>query len=88
MITNAFIDFAYFLINGIINFIPHSEGFPQAFHDAMSGLGGYVDIWSPVVPMSVLLTCITLVFSVEIGVFGFKTVKWVISHIPWIGGKG
>jgi len=88
MITGALINFAFFLINGIVNFLPHSEGFPQAFHDAMSGLGGYVDIWTPVIPMDVLLICVTFCFTVEIAIFGFKTIKWVISHIPWIGGKG
>jgi len=88
MITTAFIDFGYFLLNGIISLFPSSVGFPQAAHDAMAGLGGYVGIWTPILPMATLLTVITLVFSVEIGIFGFKTGKWVISHIPWIGGKG
>lgn len=88
MITSAFIDFAYYLLNGIIGFLPSSSGFPQAAHDAMTGLGGYVGIWAPILPMATLVTVITLVFTVEIGIFGFKTTKWVISHLPWIGGKG
>jgi hypothetical protein len=40
------------------------------------------------VPVSVMLWCLTLVFGVEIAIFGFKTIKWIISFIPLIGGKG
>lgn len=88
MITTAIINLAYFLINGLISFFPVGTGFPSAAHDAAIALGGYLGILSPLIPTSTLLTCLTLVLTVELAIFGFKTLKWVISHIPWIGGKG
>lgn len=88
MITNAILQLAYFVISGVINLLPTSTGFPSDVHTAMSGLGGYMAIWNPLVPVATMLTCLGIVFSVEIAVFGFKTVKWLISHIPFIGGKG
>jgi len=54
----------------------------------MAGLGGYLTMWSPILPISTLIACLTLVFGVEIGIFSFKGIKWIISHIPFIGGKG
>jgi len=88
MIPNAIILIAYSILSWLIGILPNSIGFPTEAHTAMSGLGGYLAIWSPILPMATMLTVITLVFGVEIGIFSFKGIKWIISHIPWIGGKG
>lgn len=88
MIITLVINLGYQLLNFIIQRFPDSTGFPADAHSAMSSLGGYLGMWSPVLPITTLITCLTLVFSVEISIFGFKTTKWVISHIPQIGGKG
>jgi len=88
MIITAIIYLAYFLLSGIIGLFPASTGFPTEAHQAMAGLGAYLGIWSPILPIATLVTVVTLVFSVEIAIFTFKGVKWVISHIPQIGGKG
>lgn len=83
------------LLNGLYGFLtfliglfPTGTGFPTAFHTAVTNLGGYLHILDPLVPISTLLTCLTLVFTVEIAIFGFKTFKWIFGHVPLIGGKG
>lgn len=88
MIITGIILIAYSLLSWLIGVFPDSTGFPQDAHTAMSSLGGYMGIWSPILPIATLLVLVGLVFSVEIAIFGFKGVKWIISHIPWIGGKG
>jgi len=88
MITDAFINFAYTVVNFIFGIFPTGGTFPTAFHTAMSTLGGYVHLLDPLVPMATLLTCVTLVFGVEIGVFGFKVFRWLFSYVPLVGGKG
>lgn len=88
MIITALINFVYFVISSIINLFPVSSGFPSDVHTAMSGLGGYLGIVSPLVPLATLLSCLTIVFSVEIAIFGFHTFKWIFAHVPFIGGKG
>jgi len=88
MIPNAILTIAYSILNWLIELLPASTGWPTEAHAAMSGLGGYMGVWSPVLPLTTLATVITVIFSVEIGIFGFKTVKWVMSHIPFIGGRG
>jgi len=88
MITTTIINIAYGVLNWIIGLLPLSTGFPSDAHTAIRTLGGYLGIASPLVPITTLLTVLTLIFSIEIGIFGFKTVKWIISHVPFVGGRG
>jgi len=88
MITNAILNIGFIMLQWIINLFPQSTGYDSSFHTAMSSLGGYLAIWTPILPIGILSTLLLLVFSVELAIFGFKSVKWIISHIPWIGGKG
>lgn len=88
MLTTAIINLGYTLISGLISIFPTGTGFPTGFHTAVTNLGGYLHILDPLVPISTLLTCLTLVFTVEIAIFGFKTFKWIFGHVPFIGGKG
>jgi len=88
MIFTPFVYLAFYVFGFIINVLPHGSGFPPEVHDAVTGLGGYLGIWSPIIPISTLATCVGLAFAVEIAIFGFKSFKWIVSHIPWIGGKG
>lgn len=88
MITDILITFAYTIINAIINIFPTSTGFSGDVNTAFTALGGYVGIWKSILPISTLATCLSLVIGIELSVFLFKTLKWIISHIPQIGGKG
>lgn len=88
MIPDAIINFAYSFIAFFIGLIPPSQGFPTDALTSAQTIGGYVGIFSPVISIATLASTLTLVFSVEIGVFGFKTLKWIVSHVPLIGGKG
>lgn len=72
----------------LIGLFPTGTGFPEGFHTAVTALGGYFHILDPLVPISTLLTCLSLIFGVEIAIFGFRTLKWLISHIPFLGGRG
>jgi len=88
MITTLFISFGTYLINAILSIFPTGTGFSSSFHTAVTALGGYLHILDPLVPISILLTCLTTIITAEILLFGFKTFKWLASHIPFIGGKG
>lgn len=78
----------YNFLQFIINIFPSGTGFPAEVHSAFNTLGGYVGLMDVFIPISTLLTCLTLLFSVEIAIFGFKTTKWIIHYIPVIGGRG
>jgi hypothetical protein len=88
MIGDLFFSIIYWFANTIINMFPPSGGFPPEALSSAKYIGGYFGMFSPLISMPTLLTCITLVFTVEIAVYGFRTLKWVISHLPFIGGRG
>jgi len=88
MIGDLFLKIVYWFANGIVNLLPLGTGFPPEAHAAASYLGGFFGMFDALIPMPTLLTVVGIVFTVEIAVFGFRTLKWVISHLPFIGGKG
>lgn len=88
MISNAFVNLGFAIINGIVTHLPDSSGFTTAVISAISTLGTYFGIFSPIIPLSTLLLAVTLCFSTEIAVFAWKTIKSIVSHIPWFGGAG
>jgi len=88
MILSTIFNIGFIMLNWVISLFPNSTGFDASFHTAVSTLGGYLDIWSPILPIAVLAPLLTTVVIVELAIFGFKTVKWIISHIPYVGGKG
>lgn len=88
MITTAFINLGYNIIAGFISLFPSGGGFPTAWHTAIEALGGYLHILDPLVPISILLSCVLFLFTVEVAIFGFKTFRWIMGHVPLVGGKG
>jgi len=88
MIADLFLNVIYWFVSGIIGWFGNSTGFPPGAFSAVSTMGGYLDTLSPIVPVGTLLITVTLASSIEIGIWFFKTFKWIISHLPFIGGKG
>lgn len=78
----------YKFLHFLIGIFPVGTGFPESFHEAMITLGSYLHILDPIVPMNTLLTCLIFVFSIDIAVFAFKVLKWIISFIPIIRSSG
>lgn len=88
MIGDLVLNVVFWFLNTIINLFPVSTGFPPQVLEAANTLGGYTQIFSPLVDWGTLAVVVGIAFSVEIAIFGFKTLKWVLSHIPFIGGHG
>jgi len=88
MILDVIFSLGYILLSLVIQILPESTGFPAEVNTAVTSLGGYVGILDPIFPISTLATVVGLVFSTELAIFMFKNSKWIIGHIPWVGGKG
>jgi len=88
MITTFFINLAFFIANAFISIFPVGSGFPTPFHSAFQNLGSYIQATSSFLPLGTLFICLSLLFTAEVAIFGFRTFRWIISHIPFIGGKG
>ena len=83
-----FINLSTYILSGIIGLFPVGTGFSATVHSAFSGLGAYLGILDPLIPISTLISAVTLIVSVELALYSFRSLKWLISHIPAIGGKG
>jgi len=87
MIGDFFLNIAYWFLSTIIGFLPTSTGFPPTVLQGATYLGGFVGMLDPIVPMGTLATVVAIAFTVEIAIFGFKTLRWLLGHIPLIGGN-
>jgi len=88
MISSAFIYLAYYVLALVVGFFPTSTGFSTDVTTAFSTFGGYVKILNTLLPISTMASVLVILMSVELIVFGFKSFKWIISHIPFVGGRG
>jgi len=87
MITDTIINIAYHSLNSLIGLLPYGQGLPTEVHSAVTALGAYFGLLNSLVPMQTLATVVALVFAFELILFGFKTTRWLISYIPFLGGK-
>jgi len=88
MLLTFIFTIAYSIISWFISWFPLSSGFPSSVYTAVSSLGGYTGILQPLVPFSTLAQCVALIITVELLILSFKSLKWIISHIPFLGGRG
>jgi len=88
MIFTGFIYVVVFLLGIIIDLLPTSTGFPADVTTAFATFAGYVQILDVMLPIATLGTVLGILISVDIAIFSFKTLKWLISHLPVIGGRG
>jgi len=88
MITTVIVQLAYFVLSTIVNILPAGGTLPSAAHSAAVTIGGYVGISAYILPYGTLLTVVSFVLVAEIGLYTFRNFKWVISFIPFVGGRG
>lgn len=88
MITTAIFTLAYTIISGLIGLLPTSTGYSSTVTNAITTIGGYFGMFSPIIPLGTLGIAVAIVFGVEIAIFGWKTFKNLIAHLPQIGGSG
>jgi len=88
MIISGLLNFSAFLLNTVLSIFPDSSGIPTGFTTAVDYFAGYVGILDPLVPLDTLGTVFLIILTYELSVWGFRGFRWVISHIPLVGGRG
>jgi len=88
MITTAIINLAYYVVNMLLSILPNGTGLPTEMHTAVTVLGGYVGVTDALLPVTTLATCVSIVVTIELVIFGYKTVKSLLTHVPFVGGRG
>lgn len=85
MISSAIIIFTSFILNIVTAVFPTGDGLPPEVFTAVSTLGGYIGVLSPVLPINTLSTVLILVITLELIIFGFKMFRWLFGFVPFIG---
>lgn len=88
MIIDAFLSILTFFLDLMVNVFPTGNGFPQDVHTSAQYIGGYARALDPLIPFDTLGQVILLLITVELAILGFKTFRWLLSHVPFIGGRG
>lgn len=88
MIITAFLNILAFILQLIISVFPNGGGLPQEVHNGAILVGGYFGTFDSLLPIATLLSVLTILIGVELLIWGFRTFKWLISHLPMIGGRG
>jgi len=88
MIFTSFVYLASYVLGFIVNILPDSTGFPSDVQTAFDTMGGYVQLLDTLLPVGTLAVVLGILVSVDVAIFGFKTLKWLVSYIPFVGGKG
>jgi hypothetical protein len=88
MITNAFINAAYYTLQFISNLFPYSTGFSTSIQTSFTTIGSYTKTLSDILPIEATMICLVLWIVLEALIFTFKNMNWISSYIPVIGGKG
>jgi len=88
MISDAFLSIATYVLGFLALVFPEGSGFPTEVHSSASVIGGYARTLDPVLPFDTLATVLLLLVAVELAVLSFRAIRWMVSHIPFIGGRG
>ena len=87
MITDSIINLAYSIITLLIGIFPTSPGFPSDFQTAITTIAGYSTIADAILPFSTLGQIIGLIIAFELLVFSWKGLRFILSYVPFIGGR-
>jgi len=91
MITSAFLYLGSLMISillATVALIPGDDGFPQGVTDMVTFLGGYTGYAGTFFPLADLAIVVRAVLAFELFVLSFALLRWAVSFIPWVGGKG
>jgi len=84
MIASLFLNLAYYSLTVILSLFPDSSGLPTEIQDAFATIGGYTTIFSHVMPLYIILWCLSIIIIAESIVFTFRGFGVVMSHFPFV----
>lgn len=88
MITGFFIKLVSYLLTFLVDKLPTSDGFPEDMIAGFEYLSSFGSLLNTLLPVTTLSIALAILILVDNSTLAFKTFKWVISHLPFIGGRG
>jgi hypothetical protein len=86
MITSIILTLVYYFIYAVISplLLFADVSLPAAVSNAITTAGGYIGIFSVIIPAGDLLTIVALVISIEAVVFFYRIIRWIYNKIPGV----
>lgn len=81
MVIDALFNFIYFILNGFISILPSGGALPTDFVNGVSFFIIHVEAWDKIVPLTTMLTLISLVLGIEVSILIWRFSQWIIRTI-------
>jgi len=85
MITSFLLSILYGFFNLILSILPAGQAVPAEWVSALYTVWGYINSFSFIVPVTVLLWALVVALAFHLGVFLWRLFHWVITKIPFVG---
>jgi len=85
MITGFFLNLAYAFVVFLIGLLPTGDTLTTEWVSAVYQIWGYINTFSFIVPVDMLVACLAIAMTFHIFVFAWKGVHWIWSLIR--GGR-
>lgn len=85
MITEFLIAIVTGVLNFILLFLPSMNSIPTGLETAMDSIAGPLGSINTFFPVDTFLTVVSLGFTIELALFGFRVAEWLFSKISPTG---
>ena len=84
MIFTIPLTLVYLLLLGLISVLPVSSGLPDIISSSFAYLWGFLWNLDFVVPVSTLISLLSLTLGFELAIFTWDAVHWILRKIPML----
>lgn len=88
MIFTGFVYLGAYVLSALIGILPDSTGYTTETLASFELMAGYAQILNSIIPAVELAVVLGIVIAVDIAIISFKTFRWLLAHLPLVGGRG
>ena len=57
---------------------------PDSLTQSVANIQGIISTINPIFPLDTILVCISVIVTIELAIFAYKAIMWLIKKIPTI----
>lgn len=86
MITSWIFTLGNFILTTVLTPLTNQTDvvLPANLVTSITNVQGFYSTVNPIFPISTLLACIGIILTIEIAIFAYKVIMWLIKKIPMI----
>jgi len=85
MIVSFLLTILYAFFNLILLIVPAGQNVPTEWTSAIYYIWGYINAFSFIVPVTVLLWALGIALAFHLGVYLWRLFHWISTKIPFVG---